>query len=40
MGCGLDTSYFIERSNEKEKLNYTYIEVDLPSVSEKKVNDM
>jgi O-methyltransferase involved in polyketide biosynthesis len=40
IGCGLDTSYFNERSNEKQNLNYTYIEVDLPSVCEKKVNNM
>lgn len=37
LGCGLDTSYFNERNNEKEKLNYRYVEIDLPSVCEKKV---
>jgi len=37
LGCGLDTSYFNERNNEKEKLSYRYIEIDLPIVCEKKV---
>lgn len=37
LGCGLDTSYFNERNNEKEKLNYRYVEIDLPSVCEKKI---
>lgn len=38
-GSGLDTSYFNERHNEKEKLDYTYTELDLPVVCHKKVND-
>lgn len=36
-GSGLDTSYYNERHNEKEKLDYTYTELDLPIVCHKKV---
>lgn len=40
LGCGLDTSYYNERANEKEERRYRYVEIDLQEVAKKKVNEV